>query len=457
MRKEEIILSALTKDYEFTKKAIPHIQAEFFQDRKEKAVFKLFESFYTRYSKLPTKDVSMIEFEELKDVPETEYEETKEVLKSAFVDEYEYDRQWLLDETEKFCKERAVYNAIMKSVMIINGEDKKHSDGEIPKMLSDALSISFDNDIGHDYFRDAEARFEFYHRKDARIKCGIDIMNKVTDDGIPRRSLNIFAAMTGGGKSLAMCSLAADYIKQGLGVLYISLELAEERIAERIDANLFDIPIQNLKNVELNSFMSRIESLKAKSHGILKIKEYPPSAVSASNFKILIDEYKQKEGFTPDVCFIDYLGITASARYKNAANVNSYTIQKAVAEEFRALAVEYDMLVWTAVQTNRSGFNASDFDLENISDCMHPNTTVITDNGKKAISDISVGERVLSSDGWVSVILKHCPKKKMSYRIKTKSGKEIICSADHVFPTAEGRKSIKAGLSVGVKLKTSNW
>ena len=372
MRKEEIILSALTKDSDFVKKVMPHMQADFFQDRKEKIVFQLIDEFYTKYQKLPTRDVLNLELEELKNVPESEFDDTKEVLKSAFVDSYEYEPQWLLDETEKFCKERAVYNAIMQSVMIINGEDKRRGDGEIPKMLQDALAISFDNDIGHDYFRNARERFDFYHRKENRIPCSIDLLNKVTDSGLPRKCLAIAAAMTGGGKSLFMCSLASDYLKQGLNVLYITLELAEERVAERIDANLFNTPIQNLKDVDLDSFMTQIDFLKSKTHGTLKIKEYPPSTVSAANFRLLIDDLKQKEDFVPDVCFVDYLGITASARYKGSANVNSYTIQKAVAEELRAIAVEYNMLLWTAVQTNRSGFNASDFDLENISDSSGP-------------------------------------------------------------------------------------
>jgi replicative DNA helicase len=213
MRKEEIILSALTKDKDFVKKAIPHMKADFFQDRKERIVYELIEEFYNKYQKLPSKDVLTIRFNELKNIPESEFDDAKTVLNSAFDDSYEYDPQWLLDETEKFCKERAVYNAIMKSVMIINGEDKKHSEGEIPTMLQDALSISFDNDIGHDYFRDAKSRFDFYHKTENRIKSDIDILNKITDGGLPRKILSIIVAMTGGGKSLLMCSLAADYLK----------------------------------------------------------------------------------------------------------------------------------------------------------------------------------------------------------------------------------------------------
>lgn len=372
MRKEEIILSALTKDSEYTKKVIPHIRADYFQDRKEKTVFSLIENFYSKYGKLPTRDVLTLELNEAKNIAESEFEDTKEVLKSAFVDQYEYDSQWLIDETEKFCKERAVYNAIMQSVMIINGEDKKTSEGQIPSMLQEALSISFDHAIGHDYFQDAQSRFEFYSKKETRISCSLELLNKVTGGGIPRKTLNMFIAQPAGGKSLAMCSMAADYIRQGLNVLYITLELAEERIAERIDANMFNVPIQDVKTLSEDVFMDRIGKLKQKTHGTLKIKEYPTGSAGSANFKVLIDDLTLKESFAPDVMFIDYLGITASSRYKNATGVNSYTYQKAVSEELRSLAVEYNMLVWTAVQTNRSGFNTSDFDMENISDSSGP-------------------------------------------------------------------------------------
>lgn len=375
MRKEQIILSALTSDSDYVKKVIPHIQPDFFQDRKEKTVFKLIESFYSRYGKLPTHDVLNLSLEDIKDIPESEYDDTKEVLKSAFKDRYEYDAQWLIDETEKFCKERAVYNAIMRSVMIINGEDKKTSEGQIPGLLQDALSISFDHAIGHDYFDDAEARFEFYSQKESRIPCSLDLVNKITSGGIPRKTLTLFVAQPAGGKSLAMCSLAADYLRQGLNVLYITLELAEERIAERLDANMFNVPLQEIKNLDRDSYIGKIDRLKTKTHGRLKIKEYPTGAGSSAHFKILVDDLVLKEDFKPDVMMVDYLGITASSRYKNASNVNSYTYQKAVSEELRSLAVEYDMLVVSALQTNRSGMNSSDFDLENISDSTGPSMT----------------------------------------------------------------------------------
>ena len=372
MRKEEIILSALTQDIEFTKKAIPHIQPEFFQDRKEKIVFSLIESFYTRYGKLPTKDVLTLELDELKSVPESEFDDTKDVLKSAFNDKYEYEPQWLLDETEKFCKERAVYNAIMQSVLIINGEDKKHGEGEIPKMLSDALAISFDHEIGHDYFADAEKRYEFYHRKESKLAFSIDILNKVTGGGVNRKTLNMFVAPPKAGKSLGLCSLAADYLRQGYNVVYITLELAEERIGERIDANLFNVEMRSVSTLDHDVFFSKIDQLKSKTRGKLRIKEYPTKTAGAGQFKNLLDDLKTKYDFVPDVMVVDYLGITASTRHKNSSNVNSYTYQQSVSEELRALAVEYDMAVWTAVQTNRSGMDASDFGMESIADSTGP-------------------------------------------------------------------------------------
>lgn len=349
------------------------MQKEFFQDRKEKTVFSLVSSFYEKYGKLPTYDVLNLTLDELKDVPETEFEDTRQVLKSAFADQYEYDDQWLLDETEKFCKERAVYNAIMKSVMIINGEDKKSDEGQIPKMLQDALSISFDHAIGHDYFADAAQRFQFYNQKENRIPCSIELLNKVTSGGIPKKTLNIVVAQPKGGKSLVMCSLACDYLRQGLNVLYITLELAEERVGERIDANMFNVPIHEIKGLDELVFTSKIDKLKAKTHGVLKIKEYPTKSASAANFRVLLDDLQMKEDFKPDVVFVDYLGIAASSQYKNSGgNVNSYTYQKAVSEELRALAVEYEMMLWTAVQTNRTGFNNSDFDIDSISDSTGP-------------------------------------------------------------------------------------
>lgn len=372
MRKEEIILSALTKDIDYAKKVVTHIKPDFFQDRKEKTVYSLIEDFWGKYSKLPTKDVLTIELDSLKNIPENEYEDTKAVLKSAFADAYEYDRQWLIDETEKFCKERAVYNAIMASVLIINGEDKKRTDSQIPKMLQDALSINFDQSLGHDYFRDAEERFKFYNQPESKISCDIELLNKVTNGGVNRKTLNIFVAPPKAGKSLALSSLAVAYLKQGYNVVYITEELAEFRIGERIDANLMNININDIRHLEEDAFMSKIDILKSKSLGRLKIKEYPTKTASCAHFSTLLDDYKARDDFIPDVIIVDYLGITASSQYSNASSVNSYTYQKAVSEELRAFGGEWNAAVWSAVQTNRGGMNASDFDVEDISDSIGP-------------------------------------------------------------------------------------
>lgn len=372
MRKEEIILSALTSDQDFTKKVITYIQPEFFADTKERITFELIADFYKKYGKMPTHDVLSIEIEERKDIPENDFDDAKNVLKSAFKDKYEYESQWLVDETERFCKDRAVYLAIMKSVMIINGEEKKLGEGAIPKMLQDALSIGFDHSIGHDYFQDAAARYEFYHRTESKIRFAIDMLNKVTNRGVNRKTLNMWVAQPKGGKSMAMCSLAADYLRDGLNVLYVTLELAEERIAERIDANMFNVPMSDIHDLDESVFTNKITTLKNKTNGRLKIKEYATKAASADNFRVLLDDLKNKDDFVPDVLFIDYLGITASSQFKNASNVNSYSYQKAVSEELRAIAVDYNLAAWTALQVNRGGFNSSDFDIDSIADSTGP-------------------------------------------------------------------------------------
>lgn len=372
MRREDIILSALTKDSEFVKKVMAHLQPEFFQDMSERVTFKLIHSFYVRYSKLPSRDVLMLEMESAKDIPEDSFDSVKTTLTSAFVDSYEYDDQWLIDETEKFCKERAVFNAIMQSVKIINGDEKKMTEGQIPGLLQSALSISFDHSIGHNYFADAEARFKFYSQTESKIACDIDLLNKVTNGGVNRKTLNMFVAPPKAGKSLALCSLAVAYLKSGYNVLYITEELAEYRVGERIDANLLNVNVNEVKHLEPDTFMDRLSSIKSKTNGQLIIKEYPIKTASTNHFKVLVDDLMLKESFKPDVIVVDYLGITASSQYGNSSSVNTYVYQKAVSEELRAFATEYDAALWTAVQTNRGGMNSSDFDVQDISDSTGP-------------------------------------------------------------------------------------
>ncbi|HET8686888.1 MAG TPA: DnaB-like helicase C-terminal domain-containing protein, partial [Methanosarcina sp.] len=264
------------------------------------------------------------------------------------------------DHTEKYCQERALFNAIIEAFSIIDGSDKKRSPGIIPSMLSEALAVSFDKSIGHDYFEDMEKRYEFYTQKQVKIPFMIPMLDKVTFDGIFKKTLNLIMAVSGGGKSAAMCSLAATYIAQGYNVLYITMELAEERIAERIDANLLNVPINQIKEFPKDLFVNKLNKVREKSFGKLKIKEYPTGTASVNHFNVLLQELKLKQGFVPDVIFVDYLGICASAHYKSGSSATSYTIQKSVAEELRGFAVEHDVALWSGIQANRSGYNNSD-------------------------------------------------------------------------------------------------
>lgn len=370
IRVEDLVLSGLVHDIEFLRKVSPHLDAEYFSNRPEQVVFQLFDTFIKKYSKSPVRDSILIEFEELTGLSEDEFKEGKSILKRAFNETYEYEPDWLVEQTEKFCRDKAVYNAIMASVAIISGDDKKQSEGAIPKLLSDALAVSFDKNVGHDYFENAIERLEFYNLKEKRIKCDIELINKITGGGIPRKTLNLFLGASGSGKSAVKCALAADYLKQGYNVLYITMELAEERIAERIDANMMNISLREVRDIPENLFHTKIEKLKAKTNGALIIKEYPTGVGSVTHFDSLLDELKLKKNFTPDVVIIDYLGITASARYKNAAGVNSYTYQKSVAEELRGFAVKHDLLLFSSIQTNRQGTSNSDFDESAIADSM---------------------------------------------------------------------------------------
>ena len=378
MRIEALILNVLVSSDSYAKRVIPHIKPEYFSNRSEKAFYGLVTDFYTKYNRLPPKDVISLTLDASSGLSADDHSSAKKIMTDAYDDEYKYDMEWLLNETETFCKDKSVYNAIMKAVKIINGEDKLLSENQIPSMMQEALSVSFDKDIGHDYFEGAEKRYEFYHSAEVKIKTSIDLINKVTDNGLPRRTLNLLIGPSGSGKSAVKCSLAADYLEQGYNVLYITMELAEMRVAERIDANRFNVNVSDIKNIPKGTFLGRIEKIQEKTRGSLVIKEYPTGTASAADFRILLDELKNKKGFVPDVILVDYLGICASSRYKNAANVNTYNYQTAVAEELRALAVEYDLLMWSSVQTNRSGMNVSDYDIEAIADSTGPYKTCDT-------------------------------------------------------------------------------
>jgi KaiC/GvpD/RAD55 family RecA-like ATPase len=368
MHLESLILNILLKDKAYLDKSIHYLQSDYFSSRPEKVVFECIKEFYEKYQKAPTADILKLSVDELVGLSDDEFKLTKDTLKSAVADQYEYDLKWMFDSTEKFCQEKAVYNAIMKSVKIISGDDKKTPMGAIPELLQSALAVTFDSKTGHDYFRDAQERYDFYHKGEVRIPCSIDLINKITSNGFPRKTLCLFMAPTGGGKSAIMSSLSCDFVRQGQNVLYITLELSEERVSERIDANMFNIPMGDVKKLPKDVFLDRVQKLDSKSHGRLIVKEYPTGTGSAAMFKTFINDLIAKEGFKPDVLVVDYMGITASDKYRNSSTANSYTTQKTVAEELRALAMELDMLVISAVQTNRSAYNASDFDIESISE-----------------------------------------------------------------------------------------
>ena len=348
------------------RKVMPFLKKDYFTDENEKVVFNLVSTFIEKYNKPPTIEAMLITLQN-SNLAESVFKDANETIKVLEITE-KSTPEWLLDETEKFCKDKAVYNAILQSIGIMEGRDKVITKDGIPALLQDALSVCFDNSVGHDYFEDANSRFEFYHRVEERIPFDLDIFNKITQGGMPNKTLNIALAGTGVGKSLFMCHVAASCIGQGKNVLYITMEMAEERIAERIDANLLNIEIDQLKNIPKSLYDSRMEKLNSKTHGKLIIKEYPTASAHVGHFKMLLNELSLKRSFKPDVIFIDYLNICASSRFKPGGSVNSYTYIKAIAEELRGLAVEFNVPIMSATQTTRSGFSNTDVELTDTSE-----------------------------------------------------------------------------------------
>ena len=364
-RIENKILSNLIHVEDYMRKVIPFIKDVYFDNVSEKTIFQEILDFINQYDGLPTKSVLTIEVENRKDLSEDMFKECVTIIDS-FTDE-KVDQTWLVDSTEKWCKERAVYLALMESVKIADGKDEKKNRDAIPSILSEAISVSFDDHIGHDYFADAESRYEFYHLKEDKIKFDLDMFNKITKGGLPRKTLNIALAGTGVGKSLFMCHQAASCLMEGKNVLYITLEMAEERIAERIDANLFNVDIKSIIELPKPMYDTKVEKITKKTHGQLIIKEYPTASAHAGHFRALLNELHLKKSFPPDIIFIDYLNICSSSRYKGTI-VNSYTFVKAIAEELRGLAVEANLPIVSATQTTRSGFGSTDVDLTDTSE-----------------------------------------------------------------------------------------
>src|SRR6056300_1755275 len=364
-RIEQTIISSLFFREDYTRKVLPFIKEEYFGNRVEQILFGQIFQFVEKYNNLPTKDAMLIELSQRRDINEEELSHIKDYV--VAVENSEADEQWLLETTEKFCKDRAVHNAVLSGIKILDGKDKKQTPEAIPHILSEALAVSFDKSVGHDYIEDAEARFKFYHTKEKRYQFDLDYMNRITKGGVPSKTLNIALAGTGVGKSLFMCHVASSYLLQGLNVLYITLEMAEERIAERIDANLLDVTMEDLHDMPQQLYDGKIKKLREKTQGQLIIKEYPTASAHSGHFKSLINELALKKSFKPDVIFIDYLNICASARFKGG-NISSYFYIKAIAEELRGLAVEANVPIFSATQTTRTGYVSTDLGLEDTSE-----------------------------------------------------------------------------------------
>ena len=364
-RIEQTIISSLFFREDYTRKVLPFVKEEYFGNRVEQLLYGEIFKFVEKYNNLPTKDAILIELNSRKDINEEELNHLKDYVNG--IENTESDEQWLTETTEKFCKDRAVHNAVLSGIKILDKKDKKRTPEAIPHILSEALAVSFDKSVGHDYIEDADARFKFYHTKEKRYQFDLDYMNRITKGGVPSKTLNIALAGTGVGKSLFMCHVASSFLTQGLNVLYITLEMAEERIAERIDANLFDVTIDDLHDMPKQLYDNKLEKLNAKTNGKLIIKEYPTASAHSGHFRALMNELALKKSFKPDVVFIDYLNICASARFKGG-NISSYFYVKAIAEELRGLAVEFNLPIFSATQTTRTGYVSTDIGLEDTSE-----------------------------------------------------------------------------------------
>ena len=363
---EFLILKNLLHNEKYLRKSLPFIKAEYFQDSNQKIVFEEISTFVGEYNNIPTKEILTIEIEKRNDINEDSFKGVTHLV--GCLDDSPVDFEWLVDTTEKWCRDRAIYLALLDSIAIADGKDEKKNPEAIPSILSDALAVSFDNHIGHDYLQDYEERFKFYHQKESRIQFDLEYFNKITKGGLPNKTLNIALAGTGVGKSLFMCHMAAASLMDGHNVLYITMEMAEEKIAERIDANLLNVGIQDITDLPRPMFESKVDSIAKKTQGSLIIKEYPTASAHSGHFKSLLNELALKKSFKPDIIFVDYLNICASSRYRANSNVNSYSYIKAIAEELRGLAVESNLPIVSATQTTRAGFGSSDVELTDTSE-----------------------------------------------------------------------------------------
>jgi len=363
---EQVILQNLVTDDEYMRKVIPFLKRDYFLENSDRLIFDRIKTFIDEYNTPPNKDALIVAIQNDKTLNEEQYKEVAGIIQE--LNPTEHNKDWLYKETEKFCKDKAIYNAILNSIAIIDGRDAGKTQDGIPQLLQDALGVCFDNNVGHDYLENADNRYEFYHRVESRTPFDLDYFNKITNGGLPNKTLNVVLAGTGVGKSLFMCHVAASTLAQGKNVLYITLEMAEERIAERIDANLMNITLDQLKDLPKSLFDNRIEKIRNKTEGRLIIKEYPTAGAHTGHFKALLNELQLKKQFKPSMIIIDYLNICSSSRFKSGSNINSYTLIKSIAEELRGLAVEEDLPILSATQTTRGGYGNTDVELTDTSE-----------------------------------------------------------------------------------------
>lgn len=369
MRIENIIFGNLVNNEEYARKVIPFLKSEYFTDNVDRTIFELVESYVAKYNTFPSKEALSIDLGNKTGLTDDQFKSAEGII-TELAKSDNRDVTWLIDSTEKFCKDKALYNALMTSIKLVDDNQRKDSIsvGSIPQILTDALAVSFDQNIGHDFLDDSDARYDFYHRTEVKIPFDLDFFNKITKGGLPRKTLNIALAGTGVGKSLFMCHCAAGNLMGGLNVLYITMEMAEEKIAERIDTNLLGMTTDDLRELPKTTYDTLMGRVKKRSKGKLIVKEYPTACAGSANFRHLINELKIKKNFVPDIIYIDYLNICTSSRIKAGSNVNSYTMIKAIAEELRGLAVECNVPIVSATQTTRTGYSSSDVGLEDTSE-----------------------------------------------------------------------------------------
>jgi replicative DNA helicase len=373
---ETVILKNLVLNEDFARKVVPFLQEEYFQDKAERTVFNIVSKFLLKYNNIPTKDAVLISLGDDKTLGDSEFKKCVAISDEMYKEGEKSDTEWLVEHTEKFCKEKAIYNGIMASIGIIEGKDKEQTQNAIPEIMSKALSVSFDTRVGHDFFEDVDERYEYYHRVEERVPFDLEMFNLITGGGVRKKTLNVVMAASGVGKSAFLCHHAAACLTQNLNVLYITLEMSEEEIAKRIDANLLDTDIHVLEKMPLAMYENKVNNLKKTCHGKLIIKEYPTAAANVTHFRNLMEELKIKKKFKPDIIIVDYLNICSCARFKMGNGMNSYTYVKGIAEELRGLAKQFNVPLWSATQVNREGAKSSDMEMTDTSESFGlPQTT----------------------------------------------------------------------------------